>query len=81
MNPPPCEKHRNLQMVPFGRTYVCPVPSCGRCYDERGYFEVVEGQIVRTQSITPNRTVEAREKILKVIRARAGIVRGRSQTV
>jgi hypothetical protein len=32
MSPPPCDRHKNLQMVPFGQTFVhaCPVPSCGR---------------------------------------------------
>jgi hypothetical protein len=52
---PPCDKHKNLQMVaaplesPANQTlvHVCPVPSCGRCHDDQGYFEVVEGQIVR----------------------------------
>jgi hypothetical protein len=74
MTPPPCDRHKNLQMVPFGQTfvYVCPVPSCGRCHDDQGYCEVVEGQLVRGQSVAPNRLVSAREEILKVIRARGG---------
>jgi hypothetical protein len=61
MTPPPCDRHKNLQMVPFGR-----------CHDDQGYFEVVEGQLVREGKGAPNRIVEAREKILKTIRARAG---------
>jgi hypothetical protein len=74
MTPPPCDRHKNLQMVPFGRTDidVCPVPSCGRWHDDQGYFEVVEGQLVREGKGAPTRIVEAREKILKTIRARAG---------
>jgi hypothetical protein len=55
MSPPPCDRHKNLQMVPFPLRsptnytllYVCPVTSCGRQHDEQGYFEVVEGQLVR----------------------------------
>ena len=72
---PPCDRHKNLQMVPFGRTFidVCPVPSCGRCHDEKGYFEVVEGRLVREQRPAPNRIVEAREKLLMAIRTRAGV--------
>jgi len=64
MTPPPCDRHKNLQMVPFGRTDidVCPVPSCGRCHDDRGYFEVVEGRLVLEGKGAPNRVVEAREK-------------------
>ena len=75
MTSPPCDRHKNLQMVPFDRTFicVCPVPSCGRCHDDQGYFEVVEGQLVRGDSASPNRLFSSREKILKTIRARAGI--------
>ena len=75
MTPPPCDRHKNLQAVPFGQTFidVCPVPSCGRRHDEQGYFEVVEGQLVRGQRAAPNRLFSAREGILNVIRARAGI--------
>ena len=75
MTRPPCDRHKNLQMVPFGGTLidVCPVPSCGRCHDEQGYFEVIEGQVVRGQLTAQNRRVGAKEKILKAIRARAGI--------
>lgn len=74
MTRPPCDKHRNLQMVPFGGTSidVCPVASCGRCHDEQGYFEVLEGRVVRGEITSPNRIVEAREKLLRAIRARAG---------
>jgi hypothetical protein len=74
MAPPPCDKHKNLQMVPLGQTsiYVCPVPSCDRCHGDQGYFEVVEGQLLRGQSATTNRLSSARERILKAIRARAG---------
>jgi len=50
---PPCDRHPNLQMVPLqlesrrAFVYVCPAPSCGRHYDDQGYFEVVDGQPVR----------------------------------
>ena len=75
MTSPPCDRHKNLQMGPFGRTFicVCPVPSCGRCHDDQGYFEVVEGQFVRGDRASPNRLFSSREKILKTIHARAGI--------
>jgi hypothetical protein len=81
MTSPPCDKHRNLQMVPFlvqvstgqALVYVCPVPSCGRRYDDQGYFEFVDGEAVRGQSAAPSRTFSARETILMAIRARAGL--------
>ena len=75
MSPPPCDRHKNLQMVPLGRTFVdaCPVPSCGRCHDEPGYFEVIQGQLVRGETTAPNRLFSAGEQILKAIRARAGV--------
>ena len=75
MTSPPCDRHKNLQMVPFGRTfiYVCPVPSCGRCHDDQGYFEVVEGQPVRGDRASLSRLFSSREKILTTIRARAGV--------
>ena len=79
MQQPPCDRHKNLQMVPLGRTniYVCPVPSCCRCHDDKGYCEVVAGQLVRGQSAAPtlNRLGSAREKILKAIHARTGVSR------
>lgn len=61
MTPSSCDRHRNLQMVPFqsesptGQTsvQVCPVPSCGRQHDDQGYFEVVEGQPVRAENAAP----------------------------
>jgi hypothetical protein len=73
MTSPPCDKHRNLQMVPWSQTsiYVCPVPTCGRCHDDQGYFEVVEGQLVRGQAAAPKES--PRERILKAIHARAGV--------
>ena len=77
MQPPPCDRHKNLRMVPSGQTfiYVCPVPSCGRRYDDEGYCEVVEGQLVRGQSVARkrNRLVTAREEILKAIRSSARV--------
>jgi len=75
MTPPPCDRHQSLRMVPLGQTlvYVCPVPSCGRCHDDQGYFEVLEGQLVRGPRAAPNRLFSAGEEILKVIRAKAGL--------
>jgi len=74
---PPCDSHPNLQMVPLqlesrrAFVYVCPAPSCGRHYDDQGYFEVVDGQPVREENVAPSRMSSARE-ILRAIRARAG---------
>jgi len=47
---PACDRHKNLQMIPTsfktpaGRIFghVCPVPSCGRHYDGRNYFDTPE---------------------------------------
>jgi uncharacterized protein YuzB (UPF0349 family) len=73
MPPPPCDRHKSLEMV-LGQTLidVCPVPSCGRCHDEQGYFEVVDGELVRGQIAEPSRLVAATERMLKTLRARAG---------
>lgn|SRR5215469_2848753 len=48
-------------MVPFGQTLidVCPVPSC---YDEQGYFEVVDGGLVRGQIAANEKLVVAGER-------------------
>lgn len=61
-------------MVPFGQTLVnvCPVPSCGRCHDEQGYFEVVDGKLLRGPIDAPSVLVVAKERMLKAFRARAG---------
>ncbi|HYL13612.1 MAG TPA: hypothetical protein VEV41_11285 [Terriglobales bacterium] len=80
MTKPSCDRHKNLQMVPFSFAYstgtisghVCPVPGCGRVHDEEGYFDVIEGKILRAES-TKERGTSVTEKILKVIRARAGM--------
>lgn len=80
MTSPPCDKHPNLQMVPFpfestlGKSlvYVCPVPSCGRQHDDQGYFEVVEGELVRGQNTAPNTMAAARDKVPMTMRAEAG---------
>ena len=74
MPPPPCDRHKNLLMVPFGQTRidVCPVPSCGRCHDDQGYFEVVDGKLVRGQIDDTKKLVEAAERMVYVFRARAG---------
>jgi hypothetical protein len=77
MTPPPCDKHKNLQMVRLQTdqtfVHVCPVPSCGRRHDNQGYFEVVDGQIVRGEIPAPNRIFAARNTIMKIIRARVGV--------
>ena len=74
MTPPPCDRHKNLEMVPFGQTLidVCPVPSCGRCHDDQGYFEVVDGKLVRGQIADTKKLVVAAERMVNAFRARAG---------
>jgi hypothetical protein len=74
MTPPPCDRHKNLEMVPFGQTLidVCPVPSCGRCHDDQGYFEVVDGKLVRGQISATKKLVVAAERMVNAFRARAG---------
>ena len=55
MKTPPCERHKNLQMVPFFIEYtsgpvsghVCPVPGCGRHHTENGYFDLADGKPAR----------------------------------
>jgi len=73
MTPPPCDRHKNLQMVPFGRTDidVCPVPSCGRCHDDQGYFEVVEGQPKRITHDSPEMNVLKR--VTRACESKTGI--------
>ena len=74
MPSPPCDRHTNLEMVPFGQTFieVCPVPSCGRCHDDQGYFEVVDGKLLRGQIADTNKFVVAAERMVNAFRARAG---------
>ena len=81
MKTPCCDKHKNLQMVPFFfehsartiRGHVCPVPSCGRFQDAEGYFDMVGGRPVRAQKSAKERAPSVREEILKAIRAMAGV--------
>ena len=74
MTPPPCDRHKNLEMVLFGQTLidVCPVSSCGRCHDDQGYFEVVDGKLVRGQISATKKLVVAAERMVNAFRARAG---------
>jgi len=67
-------------MVPFsfvdptGKVtgHICPVPGCGRLHDKQGYFDVVEGKIVRPGS-TKEISSPLKEQILNVIRSKAQI--------
>jgi hypothetical protein len=75
-----CDRHKNLQMVPFffehsARTisgHVCPVPSCGRFYDAEGYFDMADGKPARVGNSMKQGTGSISQKILKAIRTRAG---------
>ena len=49
MTNPSCDRHKNLQMIPFSLSkypngnisgHVCPVPTCGHRYFEGGNFEI-----------------------------------------
>ena len=75
MPPPPCGRHKNLEMVLYGQAQinVCPVPSCGRCHDEQGYFEVVDGKLARGQIGAANKLFVATERMVNTFRARAGL--------
>jgi hypothetical protein len=44
---------------------------CGRLRDDEGYFDVVDGRILRTENNLEEKTASVREKILKAIRAKA----------
>jgi hypothetical protein len=68
MPPPPCDRHKNLQMVSLGQTgvYGCPVPSCGHCHDNQGYFELLDSQLVREERAGSRSLFSA--KLLKAIR-------------
>jgi len=80
MQQPSCDRHKNLQMIPFLLEYpggtvsghVCPVPGCGRHHTEDGYFDLEDGKPVRQEKTLRNKITSARDEILKVIRARAG---------
>ena len=75
---PVCDRHANLQMIPcsVNRTtrqapgYVCPVPGCGRHYDDKGYFDVVETAALVGDSIPKNRRDTARAAIMKALEER-----------
>jgi len=73
MTPPPCDRHQSLRMVPLGQTlvYVCPVHSCGRCHDDQGYFELVEGQLARGPKAAPNKerraTLETHPELFSIL--------------
>jgi hypothetical protein len=72
---PICDRHMNLQMIlcslkrPSGQShgYVCPVPGCGRHFDDEGYFDVVEAKALQV-SAPKNRRDAARAAVLRAIR-------------
>ena len=76
-NPQPfCDRHQNLQMVPFTFKYptgtitghVCPVPGCNRHLDDQGYFDLVGGKPVRDPR---TRVASARAAIMRAIYTKA----------
>jgi hypothetical protein len=77
MKPPSCDRHKNLQMVPFslentgGTVYghVCPVPRCGRRHTENGYFDLVDGKPTPQEKTIRSRITSVRNEILRTIRA------------
>ena len=79
MKSPSCDRHKNLQMVPFfleftGGTFsghVCPVPGCGRYHSENGYFNLVDGKPAWQEKTIRSRITSARNEILRAIRAGA----------
>ena len=79
MTNPSCDRHKNVQMIPFTLDYpggrisghVCPVPGCGRHHVEEGYFDVVEDQPVGTPNTPAGK--EFSKEIVKALRAMAGV--------
>jgi len=78
---PPCDRHKNLQMIPFSLQYrtgrmsghVCPVPGCGRHHNDEGYFDMVEGKPIWEQNTAQRWATSVREEILHAVRAKAGM--------
>ena len=81
MTNPSCDRHKNVQMIPFTLEYpggkisghVCPVPRCGRHHVEEGYFDVAEDQPLGTQNTPVEKESSVRKEIVKAIRAMAGV--------
>ena len=79
MKQPSCDRHKNVQMIPFSLDYpggtvaghLCPVPSCGRHHTEDGYFDLVDGKPTREKKTIGNRIASAGHEILRAIRAGA----------
>ena len=79
MTPPSCDRHKNLQMVPFSLEYPggtlsgheCPVPGCGRQHMENGYFDLADGKPTREEKTLRTRLTSATNEILTAIRAGA----------
>jgi hypothetical protein len=80
MTNPSCDRHKNVQMVPFSLEYpggkisghVCPVPRCGRHHVEEGYFDVEEDKLGMSNSAT-GKEPSVRQGIVNAIRAMAGM--------
>lgn len=81
MKHPSCDRHKNVQMIPFlleypgGKIYghACPVPSCGRHHVEEGYFDIVGGQPSGTQRTVEKQEPSVRKEILRAMRAIARV--------
>jgi len=64
---PSCDRHKNLQMIPFsikhstGKiSHACLVLSCNRHHDDKGYFDMVDDKPVRQEkAATGGRTSDA----------------------
>ena len=74
---PSCDRHKNLQMIPFsikhptGKiSHACPVPSCNRHHDNEGYFDMVDDKPVREEDTSRNRIASARDEIMRAIGAK-----------
>jgi hypothetical protein len=71
---PACDRHPNLQMIPCSlkttagqaQGYVCPVPNCGRHYDDTRYFDAVETRALLEGSV-PSRREAVRTAIVKTL--------------
>ena len=75
MKPPSCDRHKNLQMVPFFLEYpggtvagqVCPVPGCGRHHTEDGYFDLASEKPARGEKTLRSKITSNTNEILRMM--------------
>jgi hypothetical protein len=76
---PSCDRHKNVQMVPFTLEYpggeisghVCPVAGCGRHHVAEGYFDVA-AETPLGRNLTTKIGPSVGEEIRKALRVMTG---------